>query len=71
MEDIVDLTIDTANHIPIYRQIMDRIARDIARGILPPGYQKVLEDITAELNWAMSMTGSPDLAHIDPSVIWT
>ncbi|MDR3161922.1 MAG: GntR family transcriptional regulator, partial [Spirochaetaceae bacterium] len=39
MEDIVDLTIDTANHIPIYRQIMDRIARDIARGILPPGYQ--------------------------------
>jgi isopentenyl diphosphate isomerase/L-lactate dehydrogenase-like FMN-dependent dehydrogenase len=37
----------------------------------PAGVQKVLEDITAELNWALNMTGSPDPAHIDPSVIWS
>jgi isopentenyl diphosphate isomerase/L-lactate dehydrogenase-like FMN-dependent dehydrogenase len=35
------------------------------------GVQKTLEDITAELKWALQMTGSPDPAHIDPSVIWT
>jgi DNA-binding transcriptional regulator YhcF (GntR family) len=40
MEDtVMDLTIDTASRIPIYRQIVDRIARDISLGILPPGCQ--------------------------------
>jgi isopentenyl diphosphate isomerase/L-lactate dehydrogenase-like FMN-dependent dehydrogenase len=34
------------------------------------GVQKVLDDITAELQWAMNLTGSPDIAHIDPAVIW-
>ncbi|MDR0692257.1 MAG: alpha-hydroxy-acid oxidizing protein [Prevotellaceae bacterium] len=33
------------------------------------GVQKVPEDITEELYWAMNMTGSPDIAHIDPSLI--
>jgi isopentenyl diphosphate isomerase/L-lactate dehydrogenase-like FMN-dependent dehydrogenase len=47
-------------------QVIAGLSQDGAAGV-----QKVLEDITAELNWAMNMTGSPDPAHIDPSVIWT
>jgi DNA-binding transcriptional regulator YhcF (GntR family) len=35
----MDLTVDTSSSLPIYRQIMDRIARDIALGVLPPGHQ--------------------------------
>ncbi|MDR2663720.1 MAG: alpha-hydroxy-acid oxidizing protein, partial [Treponema sp.] len=34
------------------------------------GVQKVLADITEELQWAMNLTGSSDPGHIDPSVIW-
>ncbi|MDR1874938.1 MAG: alpha-hydroxy-acid oxidizing protein [Synergistaceae bacterium] len=34
------------------------------------GVQEVLEDITGELQWAMSLTGSCDTTHIDPEVIW-
>jgi isopentenyl diphosphate isomerase/L-lactate dehydrogenase-like FMN-dependent dehydrogenase len=35
------------------------------------GVQKILEEFTGELRWAMNLTGSPDLNHIDPAVIWS
>jgi isopentenyl diphosphate isomerase/L-lactate dehydrogenase-like FMN-dependent dehydrogenase len=34
------------------------------------GVRKVLEEITGELQWAMSLTGSFDVARIDSKVIW-
>jgi isopentenyl diphosphate isomerase/L-lactate dehydrogenase-like FMN-dependent dehydrogenase len=34
------------------------------------GVQKLFEEMTAELNWAMALTGSRDIASIDPAVIW-
>jgi isopentenyl diphosphate isomerase/L-lactate dehydrogenase-like FMN-dependent dehydrogenase len=34
------------------------------------GVRKVLEDITEELRWAMNFTGSYDVTHMDPAVIW-
>jgi isopentenyl diphosphate isomerase/L-lactate dehydrogenase-like FMN-dependent dehydrogenase len=34
------------------------------------GVRKLVEDVTHELKWAMAVTGSPDINHIDPSVIW-
>ena len=34
------------------------------------GVRKVLEDITEELRWAMNLTGSYDVTHMDPTVIW-
>jgi isopentenyl diphosphate isomerase/L-lactate dehydrogenase-like FMN-dependent dehydrogenase len=34
------------------------------------GVQRVLEEISGELQWAMNLTGSPDPRHIDPDVIW-
>ncbi|MDR1301486.1 MAG: GntR family transcriptional regulator [Treponema sp.] len=33
------IPIDTASKLPIYRQIMNKIANDIALGVLPPGYR--------------------------------
>ncbi|MDR3139367.1 MAG: GntR family transcriptional regulator [Treponema sp.] len=46
----MEITIDTANRIPIYRQIMDRIARDISLGILPPGYRLPTVRVLADKN---------------------
>jgi len=34
------------------------------------GCQRTLEDITAELAAAMARTGSRDVRHIDPSLLW-
>jgi isopentenyl diphosphate isomerase/L-lactate dehydrogenase-like FMN-dependent dehydrogenase len=31
---------------------------------------KLIEDITHELKWAMAVTCSPDIGHIDPGVLW-
>ena len=36
----------------------------------PEGAYQTIADITAELSAAMSRTGSPDVVHIDPSVLW-
>jgi isopentenyl diphosphate isomerase/L-lactate dehydrogenase-like FMN-dependent dehydrogenase len=54
-----------ASGVCVGAQVIAGLSKDGASGV-----QKVLEDITAELNWAMNMTGSSDIAHIDPSVIW-
>ncbi|MDR2477951.1 MAG: alpha-hydroxy-acid oxidizing protein, partial [Treponema sp.] len=32
--------------------------------------QKTVEAMTHELKWAMAVTNSPDIQHIDPAVIW-
>ncbi|MDR0713924.1 MAG: alpha-hydroxy-acid oxidizing protein [Bacteroidales bacterium] len=55
-----------ASGVCVGTKVIAGLSRDGAAGV-----RKVLEEITAELNWAMNITGSPDLAHIDPSVIWT
>jgi isopentenyl diphosphate isomerase/L-lactate dehydrogenase-like FMN-dependent dehydrogenase len=55
-----------ASGVCVGTQVIAGLSKDGSAGV-----QKVLEDITAELNWAMNMTGSPDSWHIDPSVIWT
>ena len=36
----------------------------------PEGVQGILEGMTDELQRTMCLTSSPDIAHIDPSVIW-
>jgi isopentenyl diphosphate isomerase/L-lactate dehydrogenase-like FMN-dependent dehydrogenase len=46
------------------RAVMAGLARDGADGV-----RKVLEDIIAELRWAMCLTGAGDVARIDSSVI--
>jgi isopentenyl diphosphate isomerase/L-lactate dehydrogenase-like FMN-dependent dehydrogenase len=55
-----------ASGVCVGTQVIAGLSKDGAAGA-----QKVLEDITKELNWAMNLTGSPDIAHIDPSVIRT
>ena len=49
----------------------------VGRALMPPiqqqgaaGCQRTLEDITAELAAAMARTGSRDVRHIDPSLLW-
>jgi isopentenyl diphosphate isomerase/L-lactate dehydrogenase-like FMN-dependent dehydrogenase len=34
------------------------------------GITEVVETMTHELAWAMAVTCSPDLKHIDPGLIW-
>lgn len=52
-------------------------AASIGRMLIPPlvrdgaeGVRQSIENITSELTAAMARTCSPDLFHIDPSVIW-
>jgi isopentenyl diphosphate isomerase/L-lactate dehydrogenase-like FMN-dependent dehydrogenase len=35
------------------------------------GVKKAIDDITSELSWVMNLTGSPDIKHIDPKVLWS
>ena len=49
----------------------------VGRALMPPiqqqgaeGCQHALEDITGELAAAMARTGSRDVRHIDPSLLW-
>ena len=49
----------------------------VGRALMPPiqqqgaaGCQRTLEDITAELAAAMARTGSRDVRHIEPSLLW-
>jgi len=54
-----------ATAVSVGRAVMEGLSRDGAAGV-----QKVLEEITVELRWAMSLTGSRDVAHIAPDVVW-
>jgi isopentenyl diphosphate isomerase/L-lactate dehydrogenase-like FMN-dependent dehydrogenase len=54
-----------ATAVSVGRAVMEGLT---ANGV--GGVQKVLEDINEELQWAMNLTGSPDINQIDPSVIW-
>jgi isopentenyl diphosphate isomerase/L-lactate dehydrogenase-like FMN-dependent dehydrogenase len=54
-----------ASAVAVGRAVLGGLSANGAQGV-----QKVLEDITSELQWAMNLTGSPDVNHIDPSVIW-
>jgi isopentenyl diphosphate isomerase/L-lactate dehydrogenase-like FMN-dependent dehydrogenase len=47
------------------RAVMGALGSDGAAGV-----QKVIEEMTAELNWAMAVTCSPDLTHIDSTLVW-
>jgi isopentenyl diphosphate isomerase/L-lactate dehydrogenase-like FMN-dependent dehydrogenase len=53
-----------ATAVSVGRILLPALAQDGAAGV-----QKVLDQITAELNWVMSLTGSADLSRIDPAVI--
>jgi isopentenyl diphosphate isomerase/L-lactate dehydrogenase-like FMN-dependent dehydrogenase len=55
-----------ASAVSVGRALMAGLAANGAEGV-----RKVLEDITSELRWALSMTGSKDPAHIDPDLIWS
>ena len=49
------------------------VGHAVIDGLAQGGYEgakKVLEDINDELRWVMSHTNSPDVGHIDPSVLW-
>jgi isopentenyl diphosphate isomerase/L-lactate dehydrogenase-like FMN-dependent dehydrogenase len=48
------------------RVVMEPLKNDGARGV-----QRVIEEMTAELKWAMAVTCSRDINSIDPSVIRT
>jgi isopentenyl diphosphate isomerase/L-lactate dehydrogenase-like FMN-dependent dehydrogenase len=53
-----------ATAVSVGRILLPAFAKDGAAGV-----QRTLEEITAELNWAMSLTGAADLSRIDPAVI--
>jgi isopentenyl diphosphate isomerase/L-lactate dehydrogenase-like FMN-dependent dehydrogenase len=53
-----------ATAVSVGRTLLPALAKDGAAGV-----QRTLEEITAELNWAMCLTGSADPGHIDPAVI--
>jgi isopentenyl diphosphate isomerase/L-lactate dehydrogenase-like FMN-dependent dehydrogenase len=52
-------------------------AVSVGRALMPPlrdggaeGVRKCIETMTQELHWAMAVTGSRDVGHIDPNVLW-
>jgi isopentenyl diphosphate isomerase/L-lactate dehydrogenase-like FMN-dependent dehydrogenase len=53
-----------ATAVSVGKILLPALSQDGAAGV-----QKTFEEITAELNWAMSLTGSADLSRIDPGVI--
>ena len=55
-----------ATAVSVGRALMEALSAGGAEGV-----KKKIEDMTAELAGAMAHTCSPDLAGIDPSVIWT
>ncbi|MFP3153527.1 alpha-hydroxy-acid oxidizing protein [Lachnospiraceae bacterium ZAX-1] len=54
-----------ATAVSVGKAVMTGLAANGADGV-----QKVLSDITEELNWAMNLTGSYDISDIDPTIIW-
>jgi isopentenyl diphosphate isomerase/L-lactate dehydrogenase-like FMN-dependent dehydrogenase len=55
-----------ADAVCLGRTLMEPLKEKGAEGV-----RKLVEDVTHELKWAMAVTGSPDIRHIDPRVIWT
>jgi isopentenyl diphosphate isomerase/L-lactate dehydrogenase-like FMN-dependent dehydrogenase len=53
-----------ATAVSVGRILLPALAKEGAAGA-----QKTLEEITAELNWAMSLTGAADLSRIDPGTL--
>jgi isopentenyl diphosphate isomerase/L-lactate dehydrogenase-like FMN-dependent dehydrogenase len=53
-----------ATAVSVGKILLPALAQDGAAGV-----QKVLNEITGELNRVMSLTGSADLSRIDPAVI--
>ncbi|MFP3042493.1 alpha-hydroxy-acid oxidizing protein [Treponema primitia] len=54
-----------ASAVSIGRIIMGPLKKEGAQGV-----RKLVEEITHELKWAMAVTSSPDIRHIDPALIW-
>lgn len=54
-----------ATAVSVGRALMDPLKEGGAKAV-----QKTIEDMTAVLAGVMSRTGSADIKHIDPSVIW-
>jgi isopentenyl diphosphate isomerase/L-lactate dehydrogenase-like FMN-dependent dehydrogenase len=54
-----------ANAVSVGRAVMGPLGAEGAAGV-----QKTVEEMTHELAWAMAVTCSPDLNHIDPALIW-
>jgi isopentenyl diphosphate isomerase/L-lactate dehydrogenase-like FMN-dependent dehydrogenase len=54
-----------ADAVCLGRSILGPLAAEGAEGV-----RKMVEETTHELKWAMAVTGSKDIGHIDPKVIW-
>jgi isopentenyl diphosphate isomerase/L-lactate dehydrogenase-like FMN-dependent dehydrogenase len=54
-----------ADAVSVGRTVMGPLKESGAAGV-----QKLIEDMTHELKWTMAVTSSPDIRHIDPTVIW-
>jgi isopentenyl diphosphate isomerase/L-lactate dehydrogenase-like FMN-dependent dehydrogenase len=54
-----------ANAVSVGRGIMEELKAEGAAGV-----QKKILKMTDELKWAMAVTCSKDLNHIDPNIIW-
>jgi isopentenyl diphosphate isomerase/L-lactate dehydrogenase-like FMN-dependent dehydrogenase len=54
-----------ASAVSVGRAAMGPLKTDGAQGV-----QKLVEAMTAELKWAMAVTCSKDIRHIDSSIIW-
>jgi len=55
-----------ANAASVGRALMGPLAEEGAEGV-----KKAIEAISAELAFAMAMTGTPDVATVDPDTIWS
>jgi isopentenyl diphosphate isomerase/L-lactate dehydrogenase-like FMN-dependent dehydrogenase len=55
-----------ASAVSVGRSILDSLKQEGAEGV-----QKIITAMTEELAGALAATGSPDINHIDPAVIWT
>jgi isopentenyl diphosphate isomerase/L-lactate dehydrogenase-like FMN-dependent dehydrogenase len=54
-----------ANAVAIGRSMLGPLGTDGMAGV-----QKLIQTMNNELHWIMAVTCSPDIYHIDPSVIW-
>jgi isopentenyl diphosphate isomerase/L-lactate dehydrogenase-like FMN-dependent dehydrogenase len=54
-----------ADAVSAGRVVMGPLSADGAAGV-----RKVVEEMNTELSWAMAVTCSPDIRHIDPAIVW-
>jgi isopentenyl diphosphate isomerase/L-lactate dehydrogenase-like FMN-dependent dehydrogenase len=54
-----------ATAVSVGKAIIEGLSKGGAEGV-----REVIGNITSELNWAMAHTGSGDIGHIDPKLIW-